>query len=54
MYIYRHLLPEILSQLKKKDGLAIIGPRRIGKSYLLNELKMSLEKKGKKNLAIQS
>jgi len=38
MFIYRNLIPEILKHLKKKTGIAVIGPRRIGKSVILQKI----------------
>ncbi len=48
--IKRHLLEEIKKHLSKKEITLIIGPRQVGKTTLMLQLKDYLEKKGEKTL----
>ncbi len=46
-YVYRNIEKDIKKFLKRKEFLALIGPRQVGKTTLLNHLTDELKKSGK-------
>ncbi len=48
MKVKREILPSLIKELKEPEVLILVGPRQVGKTFLLNELENIVEKQKKK------